>query len=125
MAQTLSRRQFLTRGFALAGAAGVAVTPLATFAASDDSSGGRVKTWYALETTRDDIDRACRNHAANKLFADPATADLNRAHAGCNCRVVAGGELPQHVWVGLFGDPKRVARVTVDRRWDWVAKTLA
>jgi hypothetical protein len=120
--QTYSRRDLLRRGATLLGGLTLAAVPLGAIAAGGSQ---RTRTWYALQTTRDDADRACTRHAANKLFADPVAADLHRAHPGCNCQIVHGGELPERVWVNLFGDPSNVARPQVDRRWAWVGKALA
>ncbi|CAN5826336.1 hypothetical protein BH23CHL2_BH23CHL2_08970 [soil metagenome] len=131
MEKAINRRAFLKRSAALAG--GLAFTfgsSLAAMADSADSSdkpnGGSSKsrTFFALETTRDDQDNACTRHATNKLFASPEAADRNRAHPGCNCQVVKGGELPESTWVQLFGNPKDIDREAVDRRWGWVGQTL-
>lgn len=123
--RSFNRRDFLRRGAAVLG--GVTLTagiPMLALAESGPSL-HETRRWYALAPTREDGDVACRRHAANKLFADPVAADLQRAHLGCKCQVVVGGELPEPVWAGLFGDPRQVARTQVDRRWNWVAKTLA
>lgn len=125
MPASINRRAFLRRGIAvLGGAALTAGLPLAALAETEPPIVAS-RRWYALAPTREDGDRACRLHAQNKLFADPIAADMQRAHPGCKCQVVVGGELPAHVWAGLFGDHKQVARSQVDRRWNWVAKTLA
>lgn len=131
MEKRIDRRSFLKRGAALAG--GLALTfgtSIATLAETADqdqkptsvSTGTRMT--FALATTREDQDKACTRHAANKLFASPEAADQNRAHPGCKCQVVKGGELPEATWIELFGNPKAVAREAVDRRWAWVGQTL-
>ncbi|HYI16553.1 MAG TPA: hypothetical protein VEX37_14245 [Thermomicrobiales bacterium] len=125
MRRSYNRRDFLRRGAAMLG--GLTLTaglPMAAFAETG-SSIEATRRWYALSLTREDGDNACRRHAANKLFADPIAADQHRAHPGCKCQVVVGGELPEHTWAGLFGDSRHVARSQVDRRWNWVATTLA
>ena len=131
MQNAINRRAFLRRGAALAG--GLALTfgtSVAALAESSDQSAapqgasGKTRTFFALATTRDDADKACTRHAANKLFASPEAADQNRAHPGCKCQVVKGGELPEATFVALFGSPKALERVAVDRRWAWVGQTL-
>lgn len=131
MEKHINRRSFLKRGAALAG--GMALTfgtSIATLAESSDEkqaptgSAARTRTFFALATTREDQDKACTNHAANKLFASPESADQNRAHPGCKCQVIKGGELPEATWTELFGSPKALARESVDRRWGWVTQTL-
>jgi len=131
MEKRINRRNFLKRGAALAG--GLALTfgsSIATLADETEQTGqptgagARTRTVFALATTRDDQDKACTRHAANKLFASPEAADRNRAHPGCNCQVVKGGEVPEAAWLGLFGSPQAPAREAVDRRWAWVGQTL-
>lgn len=131
MQNEINRRAFLKRGVALAGGFALTFgTSLATLAESNaQGSGpqgvtGKTRAFFALATTRDDADTACTRHAANKLFASPEAADENRAHPGCKCQVVKGGELPESTFVALFGNPHATARVAVDRRWGWVAQTL-
>ncbi len=131
MEKQINRRSFLKRGAALAG--GLALTfgtSIATLARvrepAEEPSGSSIRTLpvFALATTREDQDKACTRHAANKLFISPEAADHNRAHPGCNCQVIKGGELPEATWVELFGSPKAVQREAVDRRWGWVSQTL-
>jgi hypothetical protein len=125
MQRSYNRRDFLRRGAALlSGLTLTAGLPLAALAESGPAV-EPTRRWYALAPTREDGDAACRRHAANKLFADPVAADMNRAHPGCKCQIVVGGELPEHIWAGLFGDHRQVARSQVDRRWAWVANTLS
>ena len=131
MEKQINRRSFLKRGAALAG--GLALTFGTSVATLADSTGQeqtptgivtRKRPFFALATTRADQDKACTRHAANKLFANPEAADRNRAHPGCKCQVVKGGELPESTWIELFGSPRAMARDAVDRRWAWVGQTL-
>jgi hypothetical protein len=64
--------------------------------------------------------RACASHAANKLFSTSASADVERAHPGCNCVIVDGPRLPQSVFSQLF-----LETTVVDRRNPNVAQLLA
>ncbi len=45
-------------------------------------------TVYRFQTLKSDRCNACKNHQHYKVFLDPATADVTRAHPGCNCRIV-------------------------------------
>jgi hypothetical protein len=125
MANTMNRRAFLRIGAAMLSGATLTAAMPAFARAEPEPAIAATRRWYALAPTREDGDTACRRHAANKLFADPVAADMNRAHPGCKCQIVVGGELPEHVWTGLFGDYRQVVRSQVDRRWTWVEKTLA
>lgn len=59
----------------------------------------RTKAAFRLSTHRRQSCTACKRHAANRFFA---TADaVERAHPGCNCRVVAH-PLPVGVWFCMF-----------------------
>ncbi len=131
MEKRINRRSFLKRGAALA--SGLALTFGTSIATLADEAGqteaptgtaAKTRNYFALATTREDQDRACTRHAANKLFISPEAADHNRAHPGCNCQVIKGGELPETTWIELFGSPKAVQREAVDRRWGWVDQTL-
>ena len=68
--------------------------------------------------------RACRRHAANKLFVSAAAADAGRAHPHCKCRVVSA-TLPAAAWAALFGGPVTPRRLSVDRRQAAVRAVLA
>lgn len=127
MAAGISRRDLLKKGSLFFG--GMTLSLGSAFAGLNEAEAlagpaGGSRVWYALETNRDDIDNACRRHAANKLFPTPEAADRNRAHPGCKCNVVEGGKLPEAHWVALFGRPDNIVREQADHRWDWVAKTL-
>ncbi len=43
---------------------------------------------YRFQTRGTHVCTACRKHAHYKVFLDAETADRNRAHGGCNCRIV-------------------------------------
>ncbi len=149
MDRKLDRRTLLKGGAALFGGAAAAFSPgLAAFAElgrNGSSTQGRATlTWYALDpewgagldgcpvdpaaahqsTHACHACNSCHHHADNKLFASMTAANQNRAHVGCKCLVVEGGELPIDVWEELFGAQNNLERQHVDRRWDWVAETL-
>lgn len=132
MEKRIDRRSFLKRGAALAG--GLALTFGSSVATLAESAGQDAKpnkidastrTFFALATTRADQDKACTRHAENKLFASPEAADQNRAHPGCKCQVIKGGQMSERTWNELFGHPRDVTREAVDRRWTWVAQALS
>jgi hypothetical protein len=68
--------------------------------------------------------KACRSHAANKLFPTAKAAGDHRAHKGCKCQVVKGGTLDAQAWRELFGRVKHPKRLVVDRRSKRVEKIL-
>ena len=145
----LDRRTLLKSSAALFGGAAATLSPgLSAFAQLGSSGtttqGQATRTWYALDpewgagTDGCPIDpaavhqsshachacNACHHHADNKLFASMLAANTNRAHVGCKCLVVEGGELPVDTWEALFGEQGNLDRIHVDRRWDWVADIL-
>lgn len=91
----IRRREFL-EGLAAAGVV-VAAVPLVSCGGDDIHSlpeasrvdSGSGVTVYRFQTLKSDRCNACRNHQHYKVFLDPSVADLNRAHSGCNCRIVA------------------------------------
>lgn len=92
----LNRRRFI-KGMSALGLTAL-VTPLMSCgggsgAQSSSGSGGIDTTVYPFQVYRfqtrgTHVCSACRNHARYKVFLDAATADQNRAHGGCNCRIV-------------------------------------
>ena len=55
------------------------------------------KTVYRLSTHGTHGCDACKGHGANQYYRLPIYADQDRAHGGCNCRIVT-----QRVSNGLF-----------------------
>ena len=134
MDERLTRRNLLVRGAALAGAAalpaacgGKSSSPSPT--PNGAAAAGRM-TAYRLDPVDAKCKRtksggrcacgACYAHSRNKLFPTPEAADHNRAHRGCNCRIVAQ-RLPAGQWVALFGSPHALEVHVVDRRSKKVA----
>ncbi len=150
MQRRVDRRTFIKQSAALTG--GLALTlgatlPVAAIPVHGTATLADVPTmtWYALDpewglglpgcpVSLDTMHpttggchacNACHLHGENKLFATSAAADANRAHLHCKCVVVEGGELPEDIWVTLFGEPEAIDREHVDRRWDWVEEALS
>jgi len=149
MDRRLDRRTLLKGSAALFGGAMVSLSPNLAALARVSGSGATLQgqptlTWYALDPEWgagmngcpiDPVENhahsrachgcnACHQHGLNKLFPSAEAADANRAHVGCKCKVVEGGELPADVWEQLFGPAGAPEREQVDRRWDWVAEIL-
>src|SRR5262245_46715393 len=47
---------------------------------------GRI-TAYKFSTRKTQACKACRNHAANKIYRDFADIVTHRPHAGCSCKI--------------------------------------
>lgn len=149
MGRKLDRRTLLKGTAALFGGAVTTLSPgLTAFAELSSKTttpqGQATLTWYALDpewgagmagcpvdpaavhqsTHACHACNACHHHADNKLFPTMTAADENRAHVGCKCLVVEGGELPVETWEALFGTQGNIERQQVDRRWDWVEDIL-
>lgn len=126
MGRIMGRRAFLARSAAV-------VTSLVAALTGLDVSAKRLpETVYLLDPSASPDDPscggcgaclACEKHAANKLFATHTAADMGRAHANCDCRIVTS-TLDYAVWVRLFGPPRHITRNQVDRRWAWVQAVL-
>ncbi len=150
MQRRVDRRTFIKQSAALSGGLALALTTTLPTVARPLSGSSiladvPMMTWYALDpewglgmpgcpvsldtmhptTGSCHACNACHLHGENKLFPTPEAADANRAHLHCKCKVVEGGELPEDVWITLFGDPEALEREHVDRRWDWVQDALA
>jgi hypothetical protein len=107
-----TRRAFLGTVAALAG-----IGLMTSFAAP--AAATAPSTAWQLVARSDCRCRACRVHAANKVFATEAAALAGRAHPGCRCAPVAL-ELPATAYVNLF----RTA-TSVDRRTSGITAQLA
>ena len=57
-------------------------------------------------------------HAVNKIFASREAADINRAHRGCNCRIVKE-EINWQYYIGAFGQTGKDSAIVYDKRWGW------
>ena len=85
---SIKRRVFL-KLLAIVGLAGpVALSSGCGSSGSGSSSAdGSKVVAYKLSRRGQEACRACRSHAENRLFLTRDSADGNRAHAGCNCRI--------------------------------------
>lgn len=108
----LTRRAFLVRGAAVTGALAfphVALGDPKTIAVyrldPRDSKCGGGKCAC----------NACISHDANSLFPTAEAANGNRAHTGCNCRIVQGS-LHYGTYVALFGNPRHLSSYRADLR---------
>lgn len=66
-----------------------------------DSRSARSKTAYRLSTRGRAVCNACKAHAANRFYATWDAAEGDRAHTGCNCRIVTQS-LRNGRWVQYF-----------------------
>lgn len=130
-----SRRSFLTRGAAVAGALAVSLgAPGAALA-----GGRRKKRVYKLApegphyhcSSSQEMNhnclacKACQRHAKNKLFASREAAEKHhhRAHPGCRCGVKRGRKLSRETWRALFRPDGKKHQV-VDKRHRRVQQIL-
>jgi hypothetical protein len=79
------RRRVFLKLLAIAGFAGPAA--LSYGCGSTSSNSGTKTIAYKLSRRGHKACNACRSHAENKLFLSMDYANINRAHAGCNCRI--------------------------------------
>jgi len=123
LAERIGRRALLGRG-----AAGFLV--LAALPAACTRSAAATRLVYTLDPDRDlggacesgcSACRACRLHAASKLWR--TEADIRRAHRNCNCSIVSAA-VPAEVHGELFGTPDDPQRGEVDRREAAVQEVL-
>jgi hypothetical protein len=118
LAEQFSRRQALLKGgLTLAGLAGATTGGALALGGRRAAGGAAVGASFRLETTDQCSCAACRNHAANKLFATRAAAEHCRAHAGCRCVVARSASIGKDRWLALFGPASELHRTSVDRRW--------
>ena len=66
--------------------------------------------------------RACRNHAVNRMYRSREAADQNRAHPGCNCRIVEE-QISWQNYVKAFWPDSPGGEIVYDRRWGWPPPT--
>jgi hypothetical protein len=88
----IDRRQFLRRVTLTVGAASVMSLPVVARAARRRTplrSRMPTRTAWQLSTHGRRGCGACKGHSANRFYRKRSAADLDRAHPGCNCGIVA------------------------------------
>ena len=73
---------------------------------------------YHTSTRKRKSCHACKKHAANKIFSSNKSADINRAHIGCNCRIVKE-EIGWSNYIAAFGSDSKGGDTAHDKRWGW------
>jgi hypothetical protein len=118
MKHLLTRRVFVVRGAAFAGALAL---PAGTLARESKTT-----AVYKLETGCGPGTCACHTcfkHDMYSLFPSFKAADGNRAHIGCNCPIVKGS-LHSGTYVALFGKPGQLVSYRADLRQPQVQALL-
>ncbi len=73
---------------------------------------------YHTSTRRRRSCNACKSHAVNKIYSSRQAADENRAHFGCNCRIVEE-KIGWQNYVKAFWPDSSGSGIVYDKRWDW------
>ncbi|MBC8231473.1 hypothetical protein H8E77_18135 [bacterium] len=83
---------------------------------------------YHTSTRKRKSCNACKSHAVNKIFAKRESADILRAHRGCNCGIVKE-EINWQYYIGAFkrgsatalstGKTIKGGTTVYDKRWGW------
>ncbi len=83
----IKRREFI-EGMAVLGVVST-VVPLSSCAQETEAvDDGPQTTVYRFQASKGRTCKACQNHKRYKVFLSEEAADQNRAHPGCNCRIV-------------------------------------
>ena len=61
---------------------------------------------------------ACKSHAANRIYFSGQVAEADRAHPGCNCRVVEE-QIGWEDYMKAFWPDSRGEKAVYDKRWGW------
>jgi len=103
--RVLTRRQLVSAGAAAAGALAIPTVARA-----------KPKTQYIFKLAPNGATcPACVNHDNASLFPTAKAANGNRAHIGCNCKIVRG-TVDYGTFVALFGAPDDFRSYRADRR---------
>jgi len=73
---------------------------------------------YHTSTRKRKSCNACKSHAVNKIFSSRESADILRAHRGCNCGIVKE-EINWQYYIGAFGKTIKGGTTVYDKRWGW------
>lgn len=104
------------RAFLRVGLLGVAASWVSLGAGPAWARPRRRRHWvrvFRLSTHGQRTCHACRAHGANRFYLTPQAADEDRAHPGCNCRIVS-----QPLPPGLAKHYFRSGEEIFDLRWD-------
>lgn len=112
MEKVLTRRTFVVRGAAVVGALAL---PRVALADPKTIAVYKLDPRDSACTGEKCSCNACVKHDANSLFPTAKAANGNRAHKGCNCRIVEG-TLHYGTFVALFGNPKHLSSHRIDIR---------
>jgi hypothetical protein len=88
-AEHLDRRQFLRLTAVGAGASVAGVLVSGCGGDCDTPPPTATVSAFRLSTHGERTCGACKAHGANRFYQTREAADGDRAHAGCNCRIVA------------------------------------
>ncbi len=80
----IKRRKFIEGMTAL----GVATTVVPLSSCGQETSADVQTTVYRFQTRKARTCNACKKHQHYKVFLSQEAANQNRAHPGCNCRIV-------------------------------------
>lgn len=61
---------------------------------------------------------ACKGHAVNRIYSSMQKADNDRAHTGCNCRIVSE-QIGWQDYAKAFWSSSQGGEFVYDRRWGW------
>ena len=110
MGGSLTRRRFLRGAGIVAGAAAISTVPgIAT------ASRAGLRKVYRLSWRGQFCCNACKAHDANRFYFNQPTANRDRPHVGCNCKVVTQW-IPQATHQRYFGNGITLRKV-FDQRW--------
>ena len=73
---------------------------------------------YHTSTRKRKSCRACKSHALNRIYSSEQAADSDRAHLGCNCRIVEE-KIGWQNYLKAFWPTNHVGQTVYDRRWGW------
>jgi len=91
-----------------------------TFKGSDTVMiiGANQPTVYHISSRKHRSCNACKGHAVNRIYSSMQKADNDRAHPGCNCRIVAE-QIGWRDYVKAFWSSSQGGESVYDRRWGW------
>lgn len=73
---------------------------------------------YHTSTRKRKACSACKNHALNRIYTSRQMTDDDRAHPGCDCRIVVE-QIGWQDYAKAFWHSSRGGMAVYDRRWGW------